>query len=199
MKLVFATNNNHKLKEVRQLVPGEFEILSLRDIDSMDELPETGVRLEDNARQKARYIREKFGMDCFADDTGLEVDALAGRPGVYSARYAGQDATAEENIFKLLNELKDNPRRSARFRTVIALILDNAEYLFEGIIEGEITPVQKGSGGFGYDSVFIPQGYTQTFAEMSPAEKNAISHRAKAIEKLNTFLTDFIRRKSGVV
>ena len=185
MKLIFATNNAHKLEEVKTLLfPFEIRILSLKDKGINTEIPEDYETLEENAIQKARFIYEKTGENTLADDTGLEVAALNGAPGVYSARYAGTNGNAEANIQKLLSEMEGIPDRSARFRTVIALILNGKEYTFEGTVKGHITAFPKGSQGFGYDPVFIPEGYTQTFAEMPLSEKNNISHRANALRKL---------------
>jgi XTP/dITP diphosphohydrolase len=188
MKLVFATNNSHKIKEVEKMLPEGVNLLKLKDIDCFDDLPETGTTLMDNARQKARYIYEKFGLNCFADDSGIEVSALGGRPGVYSARFAGSSATSSENISKLLIELKGITDRTATFRTVIALIIDGKEYFFEGSINGHITETLHGAEGFGYDPVFIPSGSEMTFAEMNPEEKNSLSHRAIAMKKFSEFL-----------
>ena len=187
--LVFATNNEHKLREVRAIMPPDMEILSLSDIKCSDELPETSPSLEGNAMQKACYVKMKFGYDCFADDTGLEVDALRGEPGGYSARYAGPECDSTANIRKLLGNLTGKANRNARFRTVIALIMDGSEYLFEGMIYGRITQTMRGSNGFGYDPVFVPDGYKQTFAELDESVKNGISHRARAIRKLTGFLS----------
>ncbi len=189
MKLVFATNNLHKLDEVRKITAGRAEIASLRDINCHDDIPETGSTLEENALQKARYIKDKFGCDCFADDTGLEVEALGGAPGVYSARYAGEAHDSEANMQKLLSEMEGKENRRARFRTVIALVLDGKEYMFEGIVNGIITEDKRGTNGFGYDPVFMPDGYTKTFAELGDNVKNAISHRAEAVRKLSAFLS----------
>ena len=188
MRLVFATNNNNKLKEVKQLLPGSIEIWSLKDIESEDEIAETGSTIRDNAFIKARYIYEKFGMNCFADDTGLEVHALGGRPGVYSARFAGPGARSEDNIMKLLTEMKGVDNRKANFRTVISLMIDGEETVFEGRVDGVITESEMGTNGFGYDSVFLPDGFDKTFAQMTDAEKNAISHRGIAIKKLVEYL-----------
>jgi len=188
MKLVFATNNNNKLKEVRQLMPANIEILSLKDIGCDEELPETGRTLNDNSFQKAQYVFEKYGWNCFADDTGLEVQALGGRPGVISARYAGPACRASDNILKLLTELKNEENRAARFRTVIACFLEKEVLYFEGQVNGTITTDERGDGGFGYDSVFLPQGSDLTFAEMSPEEKNRISHRSESIKKFVSWL-----------
>lgn len=188
MKIVFATNNSNKLKELKSLLPENIELLSLRDIDCVEELPETGATLEANSLQKAQYIYDKYGMNCIADDTGLEVAALQGRPGVYSARYAGSDGNASENIKKLLVELQGTTDRRARFRTVITFIRDSEIFSFEGRVEGHITFVPSGNNGFGYDPVFIPLGDQKTFAEMTLDEKNRNSHRAKAFSALLAFL-----------
>ena len=188
MELVFATNNPGKLSEVRQLLPSSIRLLSLRDIDCSEELPETGRTLTDNARQKATYIFEKYGMNCFADDTGLEVEALDGRPGVYSARFAGKQADPLENMQKLLIELKGITDRRARFRTVVALIDSSGTHCFEGIVSGWISETPRGGNGFGYDPVFLPEGSSLTFAEMTAEAKNAVSHRRMAIDGLVGFL-----------
>lgn len=187
-KLVFATNNTHKLEEVREVVGDKFEILSLKEIGCHEDINETGTTLEENALIKVRYVKEKYGYDCFGDDTGLEVDALNGAPGVYSARYAGGDHDAKANMRKLLKALDGISDRKARFRSVIALIIDGKEYLFDGKIEGSIIAVEKGTAGFGYDPVFMPDGYTQTFAELGNDIKNNISHRALAVKALCGFL-----------
>jgi XTP/dITP diphosphohydrolase len=187
--LVFATNNLHKLEEIRQIVSGEIRIRSLADIGCREEIPETADTLEGNALMKSRYIKEHYGCDCFADDTGLEVAALNNAPGVYSARYAGETRDFQANMNKLLQEMQGKKNRKARFRTVIALILDGKEYLFEGVINGSIIEEKKGSGGFGYDPLFTPDGYEHTFAELSAGVKNTISHRALAGKKLATFLS----------
>lgn len=186
-KLVFATNNKHKLEEVKKVVKDHFEILSLEEINCHEDIEESGKTLEENAFIKARYIKEKYGYDCFADDTGLEVEALGGAPGVYSARYGGNH-DSEANIKRLLGELKDEQNRKARFRTVIALILGDKEYQIDGIAEGEIIQEGKGGAGFGYDPVFVPTGYEQTYAELGDDIKSEISHRAKATKKLCQFL-----------
>jgi XTP/dITP diphosphohydrolase len=188
MELVFATNNTRKIEEVQHLLKNNFRLLSLQDINCAEELPETGNTLEANASQKARYVHEKFGADCFADDTGLEIESLNGKPGVYSARYAGEEKSAEKNIQKVLLEMKNTPHRSAYFKTIISLIINNKEYLFEGKVNGEISTELKGKKGFGYDPIFIPNGYNRSFAEMSLDEKNKVSHRAIAIKKLVEFL-----------
>lgn len=189
-KLVFATHNDNKLKEVREMLGDSFELLSLTDIGCHDEIAETADTLEGNALIKSRYVKDKFGYDVFADDTGLEVDALNGAPGVYSARYAGEGKKSEDNIDKLLKELSGKEDRSARFRTAVSLILGDDEHIFEGIVNGAITTERSGSEGFGYDPVFRPEGYEVTFAEMSGADKNSISHRGRAIRKLVAFLQD---------
>jgi len=188
-KLVFATNNIHKLAEVKAIVSGDFTIISLSDIHCSEDIPETADTLEENAFLKARYVKENYGYDCFADDTGLEVEALDGAPGVYSARYAGPAHDSRANIEKLLHALSGKTDRNAQFRTVIALIRNDNEYLFEGIINGHITESPRGTNGFGYDPVFVPDGWQDTFAEMSEQAKNAISHRAKAVRKLAEFLS----------
>lgn len=188
MLIVFASNNKHKLAEISNLIGKNFHLLSLADIDLEDDIPEDELTLEANALHKARYIFGKTGYNVFADDTGLEVDALSGRPGVHSARFAGEDKNSDANIDKLLALLQDHTNRKARFRTIIALIYDGNEYLFEGIVNGMIIKDKRGKGGFGYDPVFVPEGYGVTFAEMSLQEKNKISHRALAFEKLRIFL-----------
>ncbi|MBQ7870075.1 MAG: non-canonical purine NTP diphosphatase [Prevotella sp.] len=200
MKIVFATNNRNKLAEIRSILGDRFEIVSLKDIGCDVDIPETGTTLEENAMQKARYIYDNYGLSVFADDTGLEVDALGGAPGIYSARYAGGAGhDSEANMTKLLAELGENNNRKARFRTVIALLLkdDSAadnnrtkpdEQLFEGIAEGEIIRERRGGEGFGYDPIFMPQGYDKTFAELGLDIKNKISHRAKAVERLAEYL-----------
>lgn len=186
MKLVFATNNAHKLDEVRQILGPGFEVVSLAEIGCHDDIPETADTFEGNALQKAHWVKDHYGLDCFADDTGLEVTALDGAPGVHSARYAG-DHDSEANMRKLLSELENKSDRSAQFRTVVALLLDGKELLFEGIVKGSILEERHGNGGFGYDPVFVPEGYNLTFAEMGP-EKNNISHRARAVGKLAEYL-----------
>lgn len=191
MKLVFATNNQHKLDEVRKVVTGDFEIVSLSEIDCHDDIPETADTLEGNALQKARYIKEHFGYDCFADDTGLEVEALNNAPGIYSARYAGPEHDSEANMNKLLQKMKDKENRKAQFRTAIALILNGKEYLFEGIVRGSIITEKRGNSGFGYDPIFVPENYTETFAELGNDIKNQISHRAEAVKKLIEFLSNY--------
>ena len=187
-KLVVATNNAHKLEEISAILGDEMELFSLKDINCHADIPETADTLEGNARQKAMYIYENYGMDCFADDTGLEVDALNGAPGVFSARYAGDGHDSEANMQKLLKELKGNENRKAQFRTAICLIMEGKEYLFEGIVKGAIIEEKRGGAGFGYDPIFVPEGYDQTFAELGNDIKNTISHRARAVEKLCKFL-----------
>ena len=209
MKIVFATNNAHKLAEIRQILGDSIEVLSLKDIGCDADIPETGQTLEENAKQKAHYVYERYHLDCFADDTGLEVDALGGEPGIYSARYASMEAGAlshdsEANMSKLLLKLGENNNRKARFRTVIALIQKRnvcpcgctsvtQEHLFEGIVEGEITRERSGHEGFGYDPIFRPDGYDKTFAELGADVKNQISHRARATQKLADYLLNVER------
>ena len=189
MKIVFATNNQHKLSEIRQILGDRVEVLSLKDINCDVDIPETGTTLEANALQKAQYIYDHYHMDVFADDSGLEVDALGGAPGVYSARYAGGEGhDSEANMAKLLHELGENNNRKARFRTVIALIIQGQVHEFEGIVNGEITRERRGGEGFGYDPIFQPEGYDKTFAELGAEVKNHISHRAKATENLVEYL-----------
>jgi XTP/dITP diphosphohydrolase len=188
MKIIFATNNKHKLHEISHLLGNNFELLSLDDIGCKADIPETMPTLEGNALQKANYIYNIYQTNCFADDTGLEVEALNGEPGVYSARYAGPNCNAKDNVDKLLLSLNNISNRKARFRCVIAYINQGKEFLFEGIVNGNIINTTKGSDGFGYDPIFIPEGYTQTFAEMPLSEKNKISHRAIAFNKFLTFL-----------
>ena len=189
MKLVFATNNLHKLKEVQEMLSNAIEVLSLKDIGCFEDIEETESTLEGNAKLKADYITEKYGFDCFADDTGLEVEALDGDPGVYSARYAGEHGNAEKNMEKLLIELQNKSSRKAKFRTIIALNLRNKQYLFEGICDGEILNEKTGVKGFGYDPIFKPKNASCSFAEMNSEEKNIISHRGIAIQKLVNFLS----------
>jgi XTP/dITP diphosphohydrolase len=186
--IVFATNNKNKLREIRDIVGSKYNILSLSDINCHEDIPETADTIEGNALLKARFVKEKYGYDCFADDTGLEVEALDNRPGVYSARFAGEDCNSENNINKLLSELEGIENRKARFRTVIALIKGENEEEFEGVIYGNISHERHGEGGFGYDKVFVPENYEKTFAEMLPKEKNSISHRAKATRLLIEYL-----------
>ena len=188
MKLYFATNNIHKLKEVQEVVGDSFQIESMRSLGINEDIPEDQQTLEGNALQKARFLYDRTGESCFADDTGLEVDALNGAPGVYSARYAGETKNSLDNMALLLKNMSGIQNRKARFRTVIALILDGKEYLFEGIVNGTIAEVPRGTAGFGYDPLFVPDGFSTTFAEMDSEAKNAISHRGRAVEKLAAFL-----------
>lgn len=188
-KLVFATNNAHKLEEIRAILGDKVEVLSLKDIQCDVDIPETADTLEGNAVLKAEYIYRHYGLDCFADDTGLEVEALNGAPGVYSARYArGEGHDSEANMRKLLAEIEGKTNRKAQFRTAICLIEGGAEHLFEGVVKGEIIEEKRGASGFGYDPVFMPEGYTETFAEMGSEEKNRISHRARAVQALCAYL-----------
>lgn len=192
-ELIMATNNEHKLREIRQILDGSYEVKGLKDIGCFEDIPETSETLEGNALQKARYVHEHYGVDCFADDTGLEVEALNGAPGIYTARFGqmngyGESHDSDANIACLLDKLKDADSRKARFRTVIALIKDGREHLFEGIVEGEILPERRGLDGFGYDPIFAPTEAGVSFAEMGPAEKNRISHRGRATQKLVAFL-----------
>ena len=188
MKLVFATNNKYKLEEVRSMLSNRITVVGLEDLGCHEEIEETETSLEGNAKIKSDFINRRFGLDCFADDTGLEVEALDGAPGVYSARYAGEEASFKDNVDKLLSELHGELNRRARFRTVISLNLDGRQYFFEGICDGEITERPSGEKGFGYDPVFRPEGSQLTFAEMHMDEKSLISHRGRAVQKLVRFL-----------
>ncbi|ALJ04338.1 deoxyribonucleotide triphosphate pyrophosphatase [Pseudalgibacter alginicilyticus] len=188
MQLVFATNNLNKIKEVQALIPKHIKLLSLKDINCLEDLPETQDTIKGNAVQKANYIKENYGYNCFADDTGLEVEALNGAPGVYSARYAGEQRKSEDNINLLLKNLSTFDNRNAQFKTVIALQLNNTQTIFTGICKGEITKFKHGKKGFGYDPIFKPIGYSQTFAEMDLDIKNNVGHRGKAVSKLVAFL-----------
>lgn len=187
-KIVFATNNQHKLEEVRAMIGDYFQVLSLKDIDCNEDIPENGLTFEENAISKARYIKEHYGYDCFADDSGLEVTALNNAPGVFSARYAGEPSNSQRNIEKLMHEMQGKEERSARFRTCIAYLTGEEELYFEGCVEGSIIDTLRGCNGFGYDPLFVPCGYDITFAEMSSEEKNKISHRAIAVQKLIEYL-----------
>ena len=190
MKIVFATNNKHKLEEIKDILGKDFEIVSLAEIGCHEDIPETGLTLEENARQKSTYIVEHYNHDCFADDTGLEVDALNGDPGVHSARYAeGTDHDSEANMRKLLSKMSNVKDRTARFRTVISLIINGVEHQFEGRVEGRIATEKHGKEGFGYDPIFIPEGYDKSFAELGEEVKNQISHRARAVKKLAEYLS----------
>lgn len=191
-KLVFATHNKHKLEEIRAIL-NDYEILGLQDIGCLEEIIENADTLEGNAKIKADYVTNKYHIDCFADDTGLEVEVLDGAPGVYSARFAGEHSSYQDNVDKLLSCMKDSENRHARFRTVIALNLDGRQYLFEGSVEGSIIKEQHGKGGFGYDPIFLPDGFSQTFAEMPSEQKNKISHRGKATEQLVKTLNSLIK------
>lgn len=191
MKLVFATNNKHKLIEIQQIVANNIQIQSLTDIGCFDEIPETQATIAGNASQKAWYIYNKYNCNCFADDTGLEIDFLDGRPGVYSARYAGEGKNFNDNIVKVLEEMKHTTCRNARFTTIISLIINGVETQFEGFVEGQILETPIGSGGFGYDAIFRPKGFNESFAQMAAEQKNAISHRGMAVQKL----TDFLMKK----
>jgi XTP/dITP diphosphohydrolase len=188
MKIVFATNNPNKIKEIKSLLPDTIEILSLKDIGCNEELPENCDTLEDNATQKAYYVFDNYGYNCFADDSGLEIDELDGRPGVYSARYAGPDCVADDNINKVLSELEGKENREACFRTIISLVINGNEVQFEGNIDGDITSEKLGVKGFGYDPIFVPNGFKQSFAQMTLEEKGEISHRSKAVKQLISFL-----------
>ena len=190
MKLVFATNNLNKLKEVQEMLSNSIEILSLKDINCFDDVDETETTLEGNAKLKADYITNNFGYNCFADDTGLEVASLGGKPGVYSARFAGEPANSENNMQKLLTNLEPKENRKAQFRTAICLNLDGKQFLFEGICKGEILKEKQGKEGFGYDPIFKPEGFSESFAKMNSEKKNKISHRGIAIQKLTDFLID---------
>lgn len=190
MEIVFATNNSHKLEEARRMFGERMKILSLSEIGCHDDIPETAETLEGNALIKARWVKEKYGYDCFADDTGLMVDALGGAPGVYSARYAGEHCSPADNVAKMLCEMQDKDERTARFKTVVALIYQGDEYLFEGTVEGVISRSPHGEEGFGYDPIFLPEGDHRSFAEMAPCEKDAISHRGRAMAKLAAFFAD---------
>ena len=195
MKLVFATHNKHKLSEVQRMLPQGLTLLTLDEIGCFEDIPETSTTIEGNAIQKAQYIKERYGYDTFADDTGLEVAALNNAPGVYSARYAGEAKDNQANINLLLANLKDKPNRQAQFKTIFALCLGEELYTFEGIVRGEITYERKGTGGFGYDAVFLPEDYKETFAQMSADEKNRISHRGRALQQLSAFLRKVEKEK----
>lgn len=188
MKLVFATNNKNKAIEIQQLIGDKFEILSLQDINCKEEIPEEQETIEGNAQQKAHYVFEKFQINVFADDTGLEIESLNGEPGVYSARYAGEERNPDKNMDKVLNLLANQTNRNAQFKTVICLIINQEEFLFEGFVKGKIIHDKRGNLGFGYDPIFIPNGYDRTFAEMTLKEKSKISHRAIAVNKMIEFL-----------
>jgi XTP/dITP diphosphohydrolase len=190
MKIVFATNNLNKLREIKALMPSNIEIVGLSDIGCSEEIPETGATLEANAFQKANYVKEHYGYDCFSDDSGLEIESLNGEPGVYSARYAGPEKNAQANMTKILNQLKGVENRNAQLRTVIALILEGEKTLFEGKAMGTISEKEQGEEGFGYDPIFIPENERRSFAQMTMKEKGEISHRGKAVRRLISFLTE---------
>lgn len=190
MKLVFASNNKHKIQEIKQLLPETFEIVSLEDIGCFEDIPETADTIEGNAILKADYVTQNYGLPCFADDSGLEVEALNGQPGVFSARYAGEQKNDEDNIQKLLTELQNHSNRKAQFKTVIALNLNGKQHLFTGIIKGQIISEKRGINGFGYDPVFVAENSDKTFAELSSEEKNKVSHRAKAVKELIGFIVE---------
>jgi XTP/dITP diphosphohydrolase len=191
MKLVFATNNLNKLKEVQEMLPNSIQLLSLKDIHCFDEVDETETTLEGNAQLKADYVTQKFGFNCFADDTGLEVESLDGKPGVYSARFAGEPSNSQNNMQKLLIDLETKTNRKAQFRTAVSLNINEKKFLFEGICKGEILTRKEGEKGFGYDPIFKPEGFEQSFAAMTSEEKNKISHRGIAIQKLVEFLSNY--------
>ena len=188
MKIVFATNNANKILEIQSMLPPEIQLISLESIECFEDIPETAPTIEGNAIQKANYVLEKYGYDCFADDTGLEVEALNNEPGVFSARYAGEQRDADDNMNKLLSNLEHIPNRKAQFKTVICLNFKGNQYLFTGIVQGQITKEKSGNGGFGYDPIFRPDGYSQTFAEITLSLKNEIGHRGKATKQLIEFL-----------
>lgn len=191
MELIFATHNQHKTIEAIEILGETFQIKNLKDIGCLTEIPETADTLMGNALQKARYVHEHYHCNCFADDTGLEVEALDGRPGVYSARFAGEHCSYQDNVDKLLREMEGKTNRNACFKTVVALIIDDKEYLFEGRVDGYIVEQQRGTAGFGYDPVFLPKGFDKTFAEMGDEDKNAISHRGRAMRELVDFLKKY--------
>ncbi|HBH47377.1 MAG TPA: non-canonical purine NTP pyrophosphatase [Bacteroidales bacterium] len=190
MRLIFATNNHHKLKEIKALLSNRYEVKGLSEVNIHEDIPEPHDTLKDNAIEKAMYIYKKYGFDCFADDTGLEIEALDGRPGVYSARYAGENCSFQDNVNKVLSEMDGEANRKAKFRTVIALVENGIVYTFSGEVEGEIIPSERGTDGFGYDPIFLPLGFNQTFAEMPLSIKNTISHRARALNKFIDFLNN---------
>lgn len=193
MKIIFASNNKNKVQEIQNQVPKSIEIVTLEEIGCTEDIAETGSTLEENAIIKANYITEKYGLPCFADDTGLEIDALNGEPGVYSARYAGEDKNADKNMDLVLQKLHNITNRKAQFKTVIALNINNEQHLFTGIVEGEIRKEKTGTNGFGYDPIFEPENLCKTFAEMTLEEKNKLSHRGRAVEKLIDFLVNFTK------
>lgn len=188
MKLIFATHNSNKAFEIQKLLPEHFHVLTLDDLNFFDEIPENEPTIEGNSAFKANFVFNKFNLNCFADDTGLEIEALKGRPGVHSARYAGEEKNADENMNLVLKELNQVSNRRARFKTIITLIIDGEQHIFEGIVNGRIIDEKRGTNGFGYDPIFIPENETKTFAEMGLSEKNKFSHRARALEKMIAFL-----------
>ena len=188
MKLVFATHNKNKIDEIKPLLPKKMELVSLEDLGCFTEIPETGDTLEANALIKASFVKEHYGLDCYEDDSGMEVDAIGGAPGVYSARYAGVEKKKKKNINKLLSAMKKRERREAQFRTVIVLLIQNKKFFFEGIVNGKILTQSKGNGGFGYDPIFQPEGYAKSFGELPATLKNKISHRARAVTKMLDYL-----------
>lgn len=190
MKIIFASNNKNKVQEIQNQVPKSIQIVTLDEIGCTEDIAETGNTLEENAIIKANYITEKYGLPCFADDTGLEIEALNGEPGVYSARYAGEDKNADKNMNLVLEKLSNSTNRKAQFKTVIALNINNEQYLFTGIVEGEIRNEKTGTNGFGYDPIFEPENLAKTFAEMTLEEKNKLSHRGRAVEQLIEFLSE---------
>ena len=194
MRLIFATQNNHKRDEVQAILGDAIEIISLKELNFSEELPETHFTLEENALEKAQFIYKKFGLDCFSEDAGLEIEALNGEPGVFSARYAGAGRSSKDNINLVLEKMSGMQNRNASFRAVICLIMKSKPYYFTGTVKGTITKQERGVTGFGYDPVFLPEGFSKTFAEMTPMEKNAISHRKMAIEAMSRFLSDTQRR-----
>ncbi|MFY7667768.1 MAG: non-canonical purine NTP diphosphatase [Crocinitomicaceae bacterium] len=189
MKLIFATHNSNKAFEIQKLLPKDFQVLSLDDIDFQEEIPENEPTIEANSAFKAQFIFNKFNLNCFADDTGLEIEALNGKPGVHSARYAGEERNSDANMNRVIDELSVIENRNARFKTVITLIINGDQHIFEGIVNGQIISEKRGTNGFGYDPIFIPENETRTFAEMNLSEKNKYSHRARALEKMIAFLT----------
>lgn len=195
IRLVFGTSNPGKIKEVAEVIKGGIEIVGLNEIGCYEDIPETNPTLEENALQKARYVKDNYGYDCFSEDTGLEIFGLNGEPGVYSARYAGEDKNSSNNIDLVLQKMEGMTNREAQFRTVVALILDGKEYTFEGAVKGHITTERHGDGGFGYDPIFIPEGKQLSFAEMSSADKNEISHRGRAIKKFLSFFKELVETK----
>jgi len=190
MKIVFASNNKHKIQEIKELLPKYLEVVSLEQIGCMEDIPETATTIEGNAILKANYVTQNYGFSCFADDSALEVEALNGRPGVHSARYAGEKKDDQDNIHKLLSELENKTNRNAQFKTIIALNFNEEQHIFTGIVQGKISIEKRGVNGFGYDSIFVPENYEKTFAELNSEEKNKISHRTRAVEQLIRFFNN---------